>query len=106
MNKRVKKLWLKALRSGKYVQGQGTLRRGTKPHQKHCCLGVLSELAIADGAIKQFRGGYLSKAVCKWAGLESLDPILGPRSTSTTASELNDGGKSFECIAKRIEKYL
>lgn len=45
MNKRVKSLWLEALRSGRFQRGTGVLRRtygdGT---QRHCCLGVLCEL--------------------------------------------------------------
>lgn len=42
MNKNVKKVWLKALRSGRYKQGEGLLcnqYEGEKP--TYCCLGVL-----------------------------------------------------------------
>ena len=40
MDKKIKKKWLKALRSGKYKQGRDALRIGNK----FCCLGVLCDL--------------------------------------------------------------
>ena len=42
MNKQVKRLWLDALKSRKYPQGKGRLKRG----DSFCCLGVLCELSI------------------------------------------------------------
>lgn len=39
--KAFKKKWLKALRSGKYKQGQGLL----KEHGEYCCLGVACVVA-------------------------------------------------------------
>ena len=45
MNEKVAKQWIKALRSGKYKQGQSTLKQyNHKGETKHCCLGVLCEL--------------------------------------------------------------
>ena len=39
------KKWVKALRSGKYKQGTGTLKQyDSKGNAQHCCLGVLCEL--------------------------------------------------------------
>ena len=44
MNKRIKKIWLKALRSGKYEQGAGTLKQiDQEGRPRYCCLGVLQE---------------------------------------------------------------
>ena len=40
MKKRVKKLWVEALRSGGYKQGRKRLRYG----DTYCCLGVLCDL--------------------------------------------------------------
>lgn len=40
MNQEVKQKWVEALRSGKYKQGQGYLRKG----DNYCCLGVLCDL--------------------------------------------------------------
>ena len=37
--------WVKALRSGKFKQGEGTLKQfNSKGVAQHCCLGVLCEL--------------------------------------------------------------
>ena len=44
MNPKVKKKWLKALRSGKYKQGKERLRETTEGKQEYCCLGVLSDI--------------------------------------------------------------
>jgi hypothetical protein len=44
-------LWIQALRSGEYEQGQGHLRLnqpfGAKP--RYCCLGVAQEVALRNG---------------------------------------------------------
>lgn len=39
MNKRIKKLWVKALRSGKYRQARETMRSGHGANVSYCCLG-------------------------------------------------------------------
>lgn len=45
MRKEVMKKWVKALRSGKFKQGQGTLKQFNRRGQpQHCCLGVLCEV--------------------------------------------------------------
>ena len=41
MNAKIKRLWVKALRSGKYRQARGALRKNTGAM---CCLGVLCEI--------------------------------------------------------------
>lgn len=110
MNKRIKKLWIKALRSGKYKQGQGQLRRGRKPENAvYCCLGVLCDLAVKAGAIESFvgMGGLPPDEVVEWAGLSESDPMLARvRAPRYYAAQLNDEGKDFTFIAGRIEKYL
>jgi hypothetical protein len=108
MNKRVKRLWIKALRSGKYKQGQGQLCIEQPDGLEHCCLGVLEEIAITCGVIDNYEhcSGSLDRTVKEWAGLQTTNPRLGPRVDSRTASWLNDKGKSFTFIADRIEKYL
>jgi len=40
MKAEIKKMWVAALKSDKYKQGQGQLKKGTK----FCCLGVLCDL--------------------------------------------------------------
>lgn len=109
MKKRIKKLWIDALRSGEYEQGAGGLRT----NNRFCCLGVLcdvfrrtthkgrwrNEEFVAGG---ENRSGFLPKAVQEWAGIKDEDPKLH----SKTASRLNDDKKDFNYIADRIEKYL
>lgn len=106
MNKRIKKLWVAALRSGKYKQGTGQLRRG-RIDPRYCCLGVLENLAVKANVIKGFRGsdGILGKKVMEWARLRSASPLAGTGIYSCLASA-NDHGKDFAFIASRIEKYL
>lgn len=86
MNAEVKKLWVEALRSGKYKQGKGSLRRvpsRSNDVDKFCCLGVLCDLhskAFPDtGRQSQwsqwgqydFVDAYLPNTVKKWACLTS-----------------------------------
>lgn len=116
MKTEIRELWTAALRSGKYKQGTGAL----SAYGKHCCLGVLSELAVEAGVIDVDRevptpvrdevadlfGGseaLLPEKVVLWAGLDSDNPELGERRASTW----NDfEGKSFEEIADLIDEHL
>lgn len=114
MNKRIKRLWIKALRSGKYQQKQSALRVIEDGTVSYCCLGVLCEVYrgatgkgkwegsgfIVGGA---FSTSQLPDPVREWAGMEQANPRLG---RTQTAIELNDSGKPFIFIADRIEKYL
>jgi hypothetical protein len=94
MNKRIKRKWLEALRSGKYKQGRSELHRMEEgengPEHKYCCLGVLCDLAEQEGVVSRgsvdYRGehvggwkapgsseawSYPPEAVLRWAGLFS-----------------------------------
>lgn len=54
MNKTIMKKWVKALRSGKYKQGRGTLCQVDKKGNKSfCCLGVLCDLYNKDRKAKK-----------------------------------------------------
>lgn len=109
----VKKLWVEALRSGKYKQGKGCLRAG----DEYCCLGVLCDLHRVE--FKQDWAHYslviltyltetakLPRVVQKWAGLAIANPKLGDESCVA----LNDGmcgtKLTFPEIADLIEKHL
>jgi hypothetical protein len=48
MKPEIKKAWVKALRSGKYKQGHTVLCRDTVDGARHCCIGVLADIAV-DG---------------------------------------------------------
>jgi len=104
MNSKVKKLWLKDLRSGEYKQGQERLK---DPEGNYCCLGVLCDLHRKetneedwDGKGNYYFGEdkYLPPVVQEWAGFNCQNPIqLGNE---------NDRGKTFEEIANIIEARL
>ena len=92
MRKEVMKKWVKALRSGKFNQGTGTLKQyNSKGQPQHCCLGVLCELynenmkknhkktlpeKICDTYfITKFgtKADTLPTQVKKWAGMKSTE---------------------------------
>ncbi len=110
MKPEIKKIWLKALRSGNYKQGYRRLNW----HRRHCCLGVLCDLySKAAGTpwtteplqeAKFMHGAidYLPEQVMNWSGMTSADGDYGVRSLI----EDNDKGKSFIEIANIIEKHF
>ncbi len=108
MNKRIKKLWLKALRSGKFKQTKGRLRYKTEDGYAYCCLGVLEQVRCeVEG--KRFpsrlpHGQVLTVSTMEWAGLNDDNPSLP--GDDYCAATLNDNGHDFKYIADRIEKYL
>lgn len=126
MKKKVKKLWVEALRSGKYKQCKNSLRRG----EKFCCLGVLCDLYGKEKKVNvwnrlkpgdtDFQNGefqhisrrlaalgsiaHLPASVMKWAGLSEGDPDVG---FGASLASCNDNWeKSFVEIADYIEKDL
>lgn len=108
MKKKIRKKWVKALKSGKYQQGKESLRSRTN---KFCCLGVLCDLAVREGVVKwkkrqgefsiKKESSYLPDEVKAWAGLDSNQPSV----TKGSLIQLNDDdGLSFKEIAKLIKK--
>lgn len=130
MNARIKKRWVKALRSGEYKQTFGTLRYVDDFDEdlrvSYCCLGVLCDLFVKSKAGKAInahwgdgveilgRDNYLPDEVQAWAGLGEEDPVLGPKPKKdsdgyrrVSLGDLNDDNKySFRRIATLIEKKL
>jgi hypothetical protein len=132
MNPKIKKLWTDALRSGDYLQGKQKLNFDGR----FCCLGVLCDLAVKDGAIPaghvhgdgvvSYAGHHnrLPPEVICWAGLEARVREEGSGSWdweidgSTVPLDLlaptpreslatvNDGGALFSEIADIIEEHL
>ncbi len=117
MNKRIKKLWVEALKGGEYEQGTKLLcNQYSKEYDKFCCLGVLCNLhsleteegwfesPCLDGAMMYSVAGESGAGVPPipvkiWAGLE--DKNIGK------LVELNDNkGATFQEIAKYIEENL
>lgn len=116
------KLWTDALRSGQYEQGVNVLR--TKDG-KYCCLGVLCEVAIANGldvpvserdSVKgsssagRIYGGcatYPPDSVLEWLGLRDHGKELGVHSGPRWVSliYLNDHARfTFAEIADALER--
>jgi len=133
MKQNIMKQWVKALRSGKYKQGTGTLKQyDSKGNAQHCCLGVLCELynqemrknkkktipeKIFDND-SDFSFGYtrfdgscdgLPKSVRNWSGVkDSIGRFfIGPNlfdNEHESLADLNDTGRQFKTIASIIEK--
>lgn len=116
MNPEVKILWLEALRSGRYLQGKGALRKG----DAYCCLGILCDLhaqahgfrwdpyGIDTNGSRHHRyflhSGGLPPEVQAWAGVEG-DGAYHADPPYSLAVE-NDAGLTFTEIAQKIEQYL
>lgn len=112
-NKEHIKLWVEALRSGKYTQGHGNLQyKG-----KFCCLGVSCEVAIENGInvnVKSIDGfivydnesNYLPESVSAWLEL-APDPSVGDE-LGLRAVRANDELRwNFKQIADSLERlYL
>lgn len=109
MNPQTKRLWVTALRSNDYKQGQYTLNR----NGKYCCLGVLCDLYLKETGkgewkdsgvegVKSFTVDNVGSnvglvdQVREWAG----DIEAG---VEHKLIWLNDMGKTFEEIAIQIE---
>lgn len=138
MNPEVKARWVAALRSGKFKQGHETLARildaedGSGTEIRHCCLGVLCELAAAEGIVTRRRNGNLGRiafddatahlpgSVRKWASIVDGAGKFNPTDAdfknfgqTVTLVDLNDGlglragsPSTFDEIADVIERYF
>lgn len=127
MNPDVKTKWLAALRSGEYEQTDGMLLKVTGERKQHCCLGVLCELAVAEGVIPPARlvenwdgtqkigqfgdrleEGTLPAEVSEWSGVDDYGhyaAVVDEDGIEYTPflTEINDEGASFAEIADIIE---
>lgn len=97
LTKELKAAWVKALRSRKYKQGQGALRRTDfNGCTTHCCLGVLKDIAPPEFASKVISGSLLIDG--------NGDDVLLPFPKQQQLAKMNDDKKSFRFIAGYIEK--
>jgi hypothetical protein len=93
MKPEIKQMWVDALRSGKYRQGDSYLR----VENSFCCLGVLCDLhARATGG--EWNGGHYFGAwleppleVVKWSGLGTSVPKTH---SGLYLADLNDGERT------------
>lgn len=108
---KIRRRWVKALRSGKYKQGRNNLR---SLHNEFCCLGVLCELAVKEGVIPEAikkpanynylnEGGYPPEKVKRWAGLNFSQGVYTEGINLTSLASKNDQGETFDAIATIIE---
>jgi len=122
MKPKIKEKWIKALRSGDYLQGNGALKRILNEVTTHCCLGVLCDLHSKEigekwvydplepschlGAHMYYtRMGVLPDEVLDWAGLKNWDSNVAIDRNNLV--DLNDDEEyTFEQIAEVIEGKL
>lgn len=106
--------WVKALRSGKYLQGKGKLYKiDRKGKERYCCLGVLGQIAgMRKSELENNIAGLLPSEFLQEKELSCLITQL-PESfdeeivDQSTLAEMNDGGTRFKTIANLIEsRYL
>lgn len=120
MYQNIKTDWVALLRHGGLKQSKGKLYR-TKVGS-FCCLGVLCEMAKAEGIVKEENGryyeagteislswqnssaNYLPECVVRWAGLPHHNPT--PHGCDDTLAKMNDEGSTFKQTADIIEKGL
>jgi hypothetical protein len=118
----VRDRWAAALESGDYAQGRGCLTSLTvvdgDPTPRYCCLGVLCELAAADGVVivdvnngnrrygATLSRNYLPPEVVRWAGLDGVDPTVDLENGETRLSFLNDTNTPFSVIATLVRERL
>jgi hypothetical protein len=101
MNAEIKKLWLEALRSGKYSQGCGALRW----EDKFCCFGVLCDLVDKTKWEAPTEDGFrLYANNINYPPDELLNKVGLPHSACISLSRCNDDCKSFAYIAQLIEE--
>lgn len=125
MNPDIKTRWVAALRSGDYAQGQDFLARNVNGVVEHCCLGVLCDLAAADGIVEKGVGYYgvdiitfqadtdpsaatalLPPSVLEWAEHEGYLMVVEVDGEKESLNGLNDTGYAFAQIADLIEAQL
>lgn len=118
----IKAKWITALRSGKYKQTTNTLK--AKDGSGFCCLGVLCDLAAADGngswknaeasgiifqdSIEDGSLFYLTPGIVRWAAGQEVNgkftkEFYDLKRQLAELSVLNDAGKAFSHIATIIE---
>ena len=116
MNPEIKKLWVEALKSGKYKQGARKLkkeiRKNSQWETKHCCLGVLCEILEPLGfkiinpneeyneRIFEHKEepNYPAKEICNKAEIS--------KNQAKELAGMNDCDLTFEQIANYIEENL
>lgn len=101
MDPEIKKKWIEALRSGRYTQAKGRLRRG----DAFCCLGVLHD---CDGG-EWDPLGYVTRPAGRpdgWRLYDGDSRGLDGEAQDTLVRMNDDADASFDEIADWIEANL
>ena len=101
------KLWVEALRSGKYNQCRGSLRTKNRRKYSYCALGVAMKVAETHGVIIEehhWDRASLPYSVMDWLGLRRDN--FQVKLNSHSVIFLNDTSElDFKEIAKQIELH-
>ena len=104
LEKGLKKKWIAALKSGKYLQGEQQLKQGRGETAKFCCLGVLAEVC---GVTNLREEGYFQKRRNIRGITKVPKQLIGAEGLPFELAQMNDKkGWSFTKIGNWIEKYL
>lgn len=102
-----RKIWIKALRSNKYIQGTGVLF--DDEFNSYCCLGVLCDM-IGMKPIKRNDSTYFGKdyqiapyTAMQAVGLTDQHGTYEDEDNENCLTSDNDEGVSFDVIANIIE---
>lgn len=113
VNKENIQKWVDALRSGKYKQGSGRLRRPSAGGDGFCCLAVACDVYDEngwDGVRYAGEDAYMPLRVSRWLGLPHQPAVdvgicVGGHHETTNLIALNDTeGYNFQQIADVIEQ--
>lgn len=109
LDKKFKKEWITALRSGKYTQAQEALFDGTG----YCCLGVACDIGIdGEWEYEEGDGWYLMPDNPHYTGDDSVLPMWFREKIGLSGQAqsdlicMNDNGENFAHIANYIEEML
>ena len=122
MDLETKKKWVSALRSGKYLQGHGQLRKSNGQDQ-FCCLGVLQDLVAPEKWVQSITG-WKADGCAGGLTIELMNKIKMDHHKTSILVDMNDGltcgeseagfplfeidhePKSFKVIANYIEENM
>lgn len=105
------KSWVRALRSGKYSQGQNTLRFKDNKIDKFCCLGVACEIYSKKieklSCIKYTNGYYKYNTTDRYLPSKVARAFGLSTQQQKSLADLNDySGLNFDEIADYVENNI
>jgi hypothetical protein len=106
MDKKIKKLWIEALLSGKYKQGKEYLIiRRNKKKTEYCCLGVL--VKVQGGSFNDLGYPVIGENTMHSTGLLNDAMLAGMTDAQQShLTAMNDSGKTFKQIASYIKNKI